>query len=168
MNPPPIPTNELERLQALWRLNLLDTKPEERFDKITKLATEKLNVPISTISLIDKNREWYKSCQGLDIKQQPRNISFCAHAILSTDILIIEDTLQDPRFADNPQVVNWPYVRFYAGIPLRDLNSGLVIGVLCVKDTKPRQLSKDDYQKLFDLAVQAEKELQKSLPDRQS
>jgi GAF domain-containing protein len=164
MIPPSIPDNESERLQALWSLKILDTKPEKRFDLITKQATELLKVPISTISLIDKKREWYKSCRGLSITELPREISFCAHAIAplsNNNILIVEDAQKDPRFADNPQVVGWPFIRFYAGVPLRDLNSKLIIGVLCIKDTKPRSLSGAELQLLFELAKQTEIEFQK-------
>ncbi len=155
----PIPSNEEKRLKLLWKLKLLDTDPEECFDRITKSAIEKLHVPISTISLIDKDREWYKSCQGLDIKELPRNISFCAHSIMSSEIMIVEDTIKDPRFADNPQVTRSPYIRFYAGVPLHDFESGLVLGVLCIKDIIPRKLSKHQISILFDLASQAEQEL---------
>ena len=159
MQIPHIPQNEAERLEALWQMKILDTAPEVRFDRITKEAAEKLRVPISTISIIDKDREWYKSCIGLDIKEQPREISFCAHALLSREIFIIEDTKKDPRFVDNPQVVGYPYIRSYAGITLRDKKTGFPIGVLCVKDNKPRSFSSEDISSLIELGAKAEEEL---------
>lgn len=157
----PMPPNDPQRLQALWHMQVLDTKPEERFDRITERAVKELHVPISTISLIDKDREWYKSCQGVGVKELPRNISFCTHAIMSTTPMIVEDTLLDNRFKDNPQVTHSPYIRFYAGIPLRDFQSGLIVGVFCIKDTKPRRLSQEEYTLLFELAQEVEKELLK-------
>ena len=159
---PNIPNNEKQRLQALWSLGLLDTEPEERFDRITKRAVEEIKVPISTITLIDKDREWYKSCQGIHLKELPRNISFCAHALTSNQLLIVEDTLQDKRFVDNPQVTGVPYIRFYAGVPLHNRQSGQIVGVFCINDTKPRRLTKEEFVMLFDLAHDAEQELMKN------
>ncbi len=157
---PPTPKNEVERLQALWGLHLLDTAPEERFDRLTKQAIERLHVPISTVTLLDHDREWFKSCQGLAVKEQPRTISFCAHAVEVNELMIIEDTLKDSRFADNPQVVNAPHIRFYAGVPLRDWKTKQTVGVFCIKDTKPRKLEAEEMAILFDLARQAEEEIQ--------
>ncbi len=150
---------EDERLNVLAQLGLLDTQPEERFDRITKAATEQLHVPISTISLVDRDREWYKSCQGLKTKQGGRDVSFCGHAMLSKEIFIVGDTLKDPRFADNPSVVGSPYIRFYAGVALRHKPSGLPVGVLCIKDIKPREFSAQEMGILLDLARQAEQEI---------
>ena len=150
---------EDERLNVLAQLGLLDTQPEERFDRITKAAAEQLKAPIATISLIDRDREWYKSCQGLEAKQGGRDVSFCGHAMLSKNIFIVGDTLKDPRFADNPNVIGPPHIRFYAGIALRHKESGLPVGVLCVKDTKPRELSVREIGVLLDLARQAEQEI---------
>ena len=155
------PANEAERLKALERLGILDTKAEERFDSITREACAKLQVPISIISLIDKNREWYKSCQGLNVKEGPRDISFCGHAMLSKMIFIVEDALKDYRFADNPMVINPPYIRFYAGVALLEAQTRLPIGVLCVKDVKPRQMSIEEINTLIDLGKKAEAELNK-------
>lgn len=157
----PIPPNEEERLNKIKELNILDTEPEERFDSITKRAVEEFEVPISTITIIDKDREWYKSCQGLDVKDAPRSISFCAHAMLSKEVFIIEDTLKDDRFKDNPMVINKPHIRFYAGVALHDKN-GIVVGVFCIKDTKPRQLSTARIARLMEFASQAETELNKT------
>lgn len=155
----PIPEFEEERLRAVQGLNILDTPPDKRFDHLTKKATERFKVPISTISIVDKDREWYKSCQGLDTKSGPRSISFCGHALLSEDILILEDTLDDPRFADNPMVIGPPYIRFYAGKSLYDRKSNLPVGVLCIKDHKPRKMSPADIADFLDLANQAEDEI---------
>jgi GAF domain-containing protein len=163
MIPAPIPKNEEERLLAVHRMAILDTKPEKRFDVLTKEAVEKLNVPISTVTIIDKDREWYKSCQGLDVKENERAISFCGHAMFSSVLFIIEDTLQDPRFADNPMVINPPYVRFYAGMRLLDQESGLPVGVFCIKDTKPRKLTLKEVDIFMDIANRAEKELSKKV-----
>ncbi len=159
---PTIPSNEAERLQALWQLKLLNTEPEERFDRITKRAIENMHVAIATITLLDKDREWFKSCQGIDVREQPRDISFCAHTLDTNHLLVVEDTLKDVRFADNPQVLGPLHVRFYAGVPLHDRKSGYTIGVFCVKDTKPRKLSKGEFALLFELALDAEAELMKS------
>ena len=159
MKKPPIPGNEGDRLKAVKSVGILDTKPEPRFDRITKVACNRLKAPISTISIIDEGREWYKSCQGLDAKEGPRNASFCGHAMLSDFIFIIEDTLKDERFADNPMVVNPPHIRFYAGIALFDRKSRPPIGVLCVKDYRPRKMSPAEIQILMELAKEAEAEL---------
>lgn len=156
---PKIPSNEQDRLQALWDLHLLDTAPEERFDVITKKAVEKMHMPISMVTLLDKDREWYKSCQGINSKEMPRENSFCAHTLGTGQLLIVEDTHQDERFADNPQVTKSPFIRFYAGVPLHERKSGMIVGVFCVKDTKPRKLSQEEFVLLFDLAHEAEDEL---------
>ena len=139
MQSAPIPADEEKRLEAVHRMAILDTAPEERFDTLTKEAVAKLHVPISTITILDAKREWFKSCQGVDNKENNREISFCAHALLAKDVFIVEDTFEDPRFADNPMVVNAPYIRFYAGIALLDHITEQPVGVFCVKDTKPRK-----------------------------
>ncbi len=155
---PNIPLDEKKRLNSLYHLKILDTLPEERFDRITKLATSLFGVPISTITLIDSNREWFKSCQGLDNREGKRAISFCGHAILEDEELIINDTLKDERFRNNPMVTKKPKIRFYAGIPLRSAD-GFKVGVLCIKDTKPRKLSFEQKENLKRLAKWAEIEL---------
>lgn len=157
----PTPENEEERLAAVHEHAILDTKPEERFDKLTREAVKKFGVPISMISIIDASREWYKSCQGLDIKEGDRKISFCGHALLAENVFIIEDTLQDQRFVDNPMVVGFPFIRFYAGVALRDQKTKLPIGVFCIKDTKPRKLSVEEVGSLLSFAERAERELNK-------
>ena len=161
MLPAPIPPNEKERLSAVLELKILDTKREERFDRITKMVLERFKIPIATVSILDSDREWYKSCQGLDAREGPRSTSFCGHIISHNYIFVIEDTLQDPRFADNPQVTGKPYVRFYAGVALRNKKNDLTVGALCIKDTKPRKFSRQDILDLKDLASLAEEELNK-------
>lgn len=156
---PPIPANEKERLAAIARLGILDTPSEERFNAITTEASRRLHAPISTVSILDKDREWFKSCVGLDQTQGPREASFCGHSLLAQDIFIVEDTLLDERFADNPYVVGEPHLRFYAGVSLQDQKSGLPIGVLCVKDVRPRKLSSGEIAALIELAGKAEKEI---------
>lgn len=159
MQTAPIPEDEKERLEAVHRMAILDTKPEERFDRLTREATEKLKVPISTIAILDSNREWFKSCTGLDQKESDRAISFCGHALLTKELFIVEDTLEDNRFKDNPMVTGFPFIRFYAGQALLDYNTGKSIGVFCIKDTKPRKLSVDEVGLILDFANMAEIEL---------
>src|SRR3989344_9132904 len=137
---------------------LLDTPPEERFDRLTKTATQIFHVPISTLTLIDANREWFKSCQGLSKTEGERAISFCGHALVENEILVIKDTLEDERFADNPLVTGEPYIRFYAGVPIMSAD-GQRLGVFCIKDTKPREFSKSDEEILEGLANWAELEI---------
>lgn len=161
MKQAPIPKDEEERLEAVHRMAILDTEPEERFDHLTKEAVERLKVPISTISILDSNREWFKSCQGLDQKEGGRAVSFCGHALLAKVIFIIEDTLKDRRFADNPMVIGPPFIRFYAGQALLDYRTNQPIGVFCVKDKKPRLLSTEEIGIITDIADRAEKELNK-------
>ncbi len=162
MQKAPIPKNEEERLVAVHNLAILDTEPEKRFDDITKEVKDKLDVPISTLTIIDKDREWFKSKQGVEKKEGKRDISFCGHALLATEIFIIEDTLKDERFKDNPMVVGEPYIRFYAGVSLRDSKTKQPIGVLCVKDIKPRTLTLEEINILMNFANQAEREVNKN------
>lgn len=157
----PIPYNDKERVCAVEGLNLLDTASEERFDVFTREATKRFSVPISTITLVDKDREWFKSVQGLNVKEGPRDISFCGHALMEETILIIEDTLSDPRFSDNPMVKGEPFIRFYAGKSLYEKNSHLPVGVFCIKDTKPRKFNLEDMNDFLDLASRAEDEVNK-------
>ncbi len=163
MQPALIPDNEEERLRALKSLNILDTPPEERFDEIIKQAIKYFKVPISTISLIDKDREWFKSCHGLHDRQGRRSTSLCGHAVLSQTIYIVEDTKKHKGFADNPMVIGKPYIRFYAGMALREWNTVLPVGVFCIKDTRPRKLSRAALAEFVDLATQAEMELNNKL-----
>jgi GAF domain-containing protein len=139
MQAAPIPANDAERLQALRELLILDTPPEERFDKIARFAAEEFEVPTALVSLVDEQRQWFKARVGFPLCESPRETSFCGHAILQDDLLIIEDALLDPRFADNPLVIAEPFVRFYAGAPLR-LPGGAAVGTLCLLDSKPGRL----------------------------
>ena len=161
MKTAPIPNNEVERLEAVHKVAILDTKPEERFDALTKEATEKLKVPMSMVSILDSDREWFKSCVGSDQKEGDRSVSFCGHALLAKDIFIVEDTFLDDRFSDNPMVKGFPFIRFYAGIALLENETSQAIGVFCIKDTKPRTLSLEETSILIDLARRAEIELNK-------
>ncbi|MEW6247374.1 MAG: PAS domain S-box protein [Nitrospirota bacterium] len=158
MIPPPIPPDEAQRLAALHALHILDTPPEERFDRITRLAQRLFDVPIALISLVDASRQWFKSRAGLDVAQTPREISFCGHAILGHEAFVVRDARVDPRFSDNPLVTGEPAIRFYAGWPLAD-PAGRTLGTLCLIDRRPRQLSEADLRVLRDLASLAEQEL---------
>lgn len=157
----PIPSNEEKRIEAVHNLALLDSESEERFDVLTKEAVGKLKVPMSMVSILDSNREWYKSCVGIDKKEGGRAESFCGHALLATNIFIVEDTLKDPRFADNPTVIKKPFIRFYAGVALFDHKTHQPVGVFCVKDTKPKKLTVQEIGIMIDLANRAEQELNK-------
>jgi len=154
----PIPRNEAQRQQALDRLCVVDTPPEERYERIVRLAQRLLNTPIAIVSLIDHQRQWFKAIYGLDVKETPRSISFCGHAIHNEHIFVVEDAARDPRFADNPLVVGAPHIRYYAGRPLRAAD-GAIVGTLCVIDVTPRQPSNDELTLLDDLAVLTEREL---------
>lgn len=158
MEAPGLPKDEETRLRALKSLDILDTPAEERFDRLTRMAKRIFEVPISLVSLVDGNRQWFKSCMGLDVRETPRDISFCGHAILGDEIFYIPDATKDKRFADNPLVTGEPNIRFYAGCPLRSLN-GSKLGTLCIIDTKPRTLDRDDMGILRDLALTVEREL---------
>ena len=135
----PLPVDEELRLAALRDLAVLDTDPEERFDRHTAEISELLDVPVALISLVDADRQWFKSHVGIAARETPRDMSLCAHAILGDDLLQVPDALADARFADNPLVVGGPRMRFYAGLPLV-LRSGARVGTLCVADTRPRKL----------------------------
>ena len=158
MKTPDIPANEKERMKTLRSTSILDTDPEERFDRLTRMAKRMFGVSIALVSLVDENRQWFKSKVGLDACETGRDISFCGHAILGNDIFVIEDALEDERFADNPLVTGDPKIRFYAGAPLRYLD-GNKLGTLCIIDQEPRVLDEEDYAMLRDLAEMAEAEL---------
>jgi GAF domain-containing protein len=135
---PPKPDNEAARLAALYALLMLDTPPEQRFDRIVEFAAHEFDVPIALITLLDDDRQWFKASVGMGTTcQTSRDISFCGHAILKNEIMVVGDAAQDPRFADNPLVTGPPHIRFYAGAPLV-LPSGYAMGTLCVIDTRPR------------------------------
>ncbi|MDD4963807.1 MAG: PAS domain S-box protein [Gallionella sp.] len=156
---PMMPFDEASRLATLRGLNILDTPAEDRFDRFTRLAQQLMCVPIAVISLIDSNRQWFKSCQGLDASETPRSISFCGHTILEDQTLIIPDARLDIRFADNPLVIEAPYIRFYAGAPLK-LHNGQRVGTLCVIDRQPHQPSAAQQLGLRDLAQCVSEELE--------
>jgi len=158
MQTPDMPRNEETRLETLRSLEILETSSEERFDRLTRLARRMFNVPIALVSLVDENRQWFKSCMGLTASETPRDISFCGHAILGEDIFLIEDASKDERFSDNPLVTDPPNIRFYAGCPLKHLD-GSKLGTLCIIDTKPHTLDSHDLEALRDLAEMAEREL---------
>ncbi len=157
---PPMPPNETERLADLRALDLLDTPPEQRFDRIVALAKRVFGVPIAYIALVDDDRQWFKAKTGMcqTLTQTSRDTSFCGHTILQDEPLIVPDALADPRFADNPMVVGEPYVRFYAGHPLRSEN-GHNVATLCVMDHEPRELDENERAILGNLAALAEHEL---------
>jgi GAF domain-containing protein len=159
MQKAPIPSFEKERLCAVEGLHLLDTATEERFDRITRDAIARFGVPISTITLVDKDREWFKSVQGLKQKEGPRDISFCGHALMSESMMIVEDTEMDSRFLDNPMVKGEPHVRFYAGKSLYDKSSGLPVGVFCIKGLEPKIMTPEDINDFLELAQRAEVEV---------
>ncbi len=150
------PVDEPERLAALRALALLDTPPEDRFDRVTRLAVGLFDVPIALVSLVDSDRQWLKSCIGFPTKETERSISFCSHAVLQPDVLVVEDATADPRFADNPAVTGEPNVRFYAGAPLH--SNGHRVGTLCVIDRRSREFTTTDRGLLRDLAAIVERE----------
>ena len=155
---PATPANETQRLQALRSLKLLDTAPEERFDRVTRLAKQVFGTPIALVSLVDADRQWFKSRQGLDATETPRNISFCGHAIVDDKIMVVNDAADDQRFCDNPLVCGDPNIRFYAGYPI-SAPDGSRIGTLCIIDRKPREVSKEQLQLLRELGRMVEEEL---------
>jgi len=155
---PQNPSDEEVRLAAIRALGLWGTPPEERFDRITRLAAAVFNVPISLIALMERDREWFKSCCGVDIREVPRDESFCGHAIFERRPLVVADARLDDRFADNPYVTGAPGVRFYAGYPLI-LSNGSCVGTLCILDTKPRDIDEAGISRLGDLAQFAVREL---------
>lgn len=154
----PIPQNEDQRIASLHEIKILDTEPNERFDRVTRLASALFNVPMAMISLIDEDRQWFKSCVGVSTRENPRDVSFCAHVVFSREPMIVADAFQDMRFADNPLVINEPRIRFYAGYPLI-LDDGSCIGTLCLLDTRPRTLDGPDLERLHDLADIAVQEI---------
>jgi diguanylate cyclase (GGDEF)-like protein len=158
MKTPEIPENEPQRLNELHALKLLNTPAEERFDRLTRLAKRLFNVSASVVSLLDAEHQWFKSGDGISATQTARDISFCGHAILQDDVMIVEDARQDERFYDNPLVTGEPQIRFYAGCPLRAPN-GAKVGTLCILDSKTRPFSEEDIHALRDLASMAESEL---------
>lgn len=156
---PFLPADEEKRLKALRDLLVLDTPPEHRFDVLTRYAADFYEVPIALVSLVDADRQWFKSRHGLDACETPRDISFCGHAILNDQPLVVNDALHDERFFDNPLVTAEPYIRFYAGAPLK-LEDGSRVGTFCIIGTEPRQLTDWELGHLVDLAKVVARELQ--------
>jgi GAF domain-containing protein len=159
-------TTETKRLKVLWQYDVLDTVPEELFDDLTELAARICEAPIALISLVDEDRQWFKSKVGVTISETSRDISFCAHAIRGQDLFIIPDATKDLRFANNPLVTSDPKIRFYAGAPLI-APDGEALGTLCVIDKVPRELSGDQQQALRVLArhVMTQLELRRHAKD---
>ncbi len=158
MKAPELPPEELERQAALERTGLLDTEPEERFDRFTRMACKAFRVPIALVSLVDENRQWFKSCQGMSASETSRGISFCGHAILNSSLLVIEDASLDPRFSNNPLVTGDPHIRFYAGAPLHN-SEGFRLGTLCLIDRVPRTFGEEDESLLREIADCVEREI---------
>lgn len=150
--------NDDSRIAALHELKILDTGSEERFDRLTRLASQYFSVPIALVSLVDANRQWFKSCHGLDVSETDRDISFCGHAIVENATFVIEDTRLDDRFADNPLVTGGPKIRFYAGHPLR-IRGDFLVGTFCLIDREPREFDEAARAALQDFARIVESEL---------
>jgi excisionase family DNA binding protein len=157
-HPHPLPADERARLAAVEASRLLDTPPEDVFDRLTWLATQVTECPISLITVLSSQRQWFKSRIGLDFPETPRDWAFCNHAILQDRPLMVEDAQRDPRFADNPLVTGSAQIRFYAGIRLRDAG-GHPLGTLCVLDREPRRLRDRELKALGELAAIASEEL---------
>lgn len=165
MQAPENPKNEQERLASLVSMKILDTPIEDRFDRVTRLARRSFGVPISAISLIDADRQWFKSIQGLAVQETSREVSFCGHAILGDGLFVVPDSHADDRFRDNPLVAGDPNIRFYAGCPVHNPD-GHKVGTLCLIDNKPRDFDADDEVVLRDLARMVEDEFRLSFAAR--
>lgn len=160
MKAPDLPENEVQRLAALQAMDVLFTPGEERFDRITRIAARVLGTPIALVSLVARDVQWFKSAQGLDATDTPRDISFCGHAIHGDETFVVGDAAQDQRFFDNPLVTGGPQIRFYAGHPLHGID-GSRVGTLCIIDRTPKTLTPEQLKVLEDLAAIAESELQR-------
>lgn len=158
MQEPPIPADEAVRLAALRALRILDTPPDPKLDRLTRLVAKVLEAPTVLVTLVDENRQWFKSKVGLEGQETPRRLSFCAHAVAANDRLEIPDALQDPRFADNPYVTGPPHIRFYVGELLRD-PEGHPLGTLCILGPEPRVLDDEARSLLRDFAEVAAQQL---------
>lgn len=156
---PERPRDEEARLKELRATGLLDTASEERFDRLTRIASYLFKVPIALVTLVDEDRQWFKSSVGLDAPETSRDISFCGHVILGDQVMVVENTDHDERFFDNPLTQGEPNIRFYVGCPLRSLD-GYNLGTLCLIDSEPRQFSESEQSLLMDLAALAEREIE--------
>ncbi|WP_100643057.1 GAF domain-containing protein [Alteromonas facilis] len=161
MKSPLLYVEDTKRLAALYRTQLLDSEPEERFDAITRMAKQYFDVAISTITLVDKDRQWFKSKDGLDDDETDLSVSFCAHAIAEDDYLYVPDARQDERFAETGNVVAGPLIRFYAGAVIRS-SCGQPLGTLCVIDPNPRALTQQDFNMLLEFAHMVNTEIKVS------
>jgi GAF domain-containing protein len=148
-----LPDNEAQRLAALREYHILDTDAERAYDDITVLAAYVCQVPVAMISLVDESRQWFKSRVGINQEETPRDVAFCAHAILQSEPLVVRDALKDSRFADSALVTHAPRIRFYAGFPLSSPD-GFALGTLCAIDRRPRQLSPEQMKAMQALARQ--------------
>ncbi len=154
---PPKPANEKQRLEVLRGYEILDTEPETAFDDLTLIASYVCQTPIALISLIDADRQWFKSKVGVSVTETSRDVAFCASAILQSDLFIVPDATQDERFANNPLVISEPGIRFYAGAAL--IGDGHALGTLCVIDRVPRTLAPEQLEALRALSRQAQAQL---------
>lgn len=154
---PGLPHNEEARLQSLYQSNMLDVRSDEQFQRLTRVTKKLFQAPVVLISLLGRDRQWFLACEGVAERETPRDISFCAHAILQQGPFIVNDASLDDRFHDNPLVTGSPYIRFYAGYPVH-LPDGHVGGSLCIIDRKPREFSEADIEMLKDMAFIVEDE----------
>lgn len=161
VSPPPIPEDDIERVEELQSLRILDTAAEERFDRYTRLISDLYEFPVVLVTLVDRDRQWFKSSCGLDFRETRRDLSFCAHAIMESGVFIVPDARKDNRFADNPLVTGHPHIRFYAGSTVRG-PSGHPLGTLCVIDRKPREFDDRQCAQLTQFAELVERELQQT------
>jgi diguanylate cyclase (GGDEF)-like protein len=155
---PALPENETARLRTLRALDLLGSGADERFDRVTRIARQLFRVPMALVTLVDENEQAFKSCSGVAYSRTSRDVSFCGHAILGDEPLVVPDAHEDERFHDNPLVLTDPAIRFYAGQPLRAPN-GQKLGTLCIMDQQPRNMSSQDLDALRDLAAMVEQEI---------
>lgn len=161
IKPPPIPENDIERVEELQSLRILDTAAEERFDRYTRLISDLYEFPVVLVTLVDRDRQWFKSSCGLDFRETKRDLSFCAHAIMESGVFIVPDARRDDRFADNPLVTGHPHIRFYAGCTVRG-PSGRPLGTLCAIDREPREFDDRQCAQLTQFAQLVERELQQT------